>query len=124
MRPKQRGKHLLLGTADGMEQEADFMHAERRMMVVMDVQEMQRADIVRLDYGKTTDTKRNNSNDYEGEYAALFIKPKEIGLVGINELINSLEILGKYGILSSSLPSIITNERSSRSPFESTKIPT
>eukprot|EP01083_Nonionella_stella_P037434 102039_1 len=94
-------------TANGMEQEANFMHAERKMMVVMDTQELQGADIVKLDYGKTMDTRHSNSNNNEAEYAALFIKPKKIGRGGIHEVINSLAILGNNGIPSSSLLSII-----------------
>ncbi len=94
-------------SANGTEQEANFMHTKRKMMVVMDAQELQGADIVKLDYGKMVDTRHSNSNNNEAEYAALFIKPKEIGRGGIHEVINSLAILGNNGIPSSSLLSII-----------------
>ena len=94
-------------SANGTEQEANFMHAERKMMVVTDTQELQGADVVKLDYGKMVNTRHSNSNNIEAEYAALFIKPKEIGRGGIHEMINSVAILGNNGIPSPSLLSII-----------------
>lgn len=96
-------------TANGTEQEADFMHAERKMKLMMDVQELQGADIVRLDYGNMTESKHSNSNNHEAEYAALFIKPKKSGRGGINEIISSLAALGYNNIASTTLSSIMKN---------------
>lgn len=75
-------------TSEGVEQEADFMHASRKMMSVMDVKELDGADMVRLDYGEL----EGNAND-QAEYAALFIKPKQSGKEAMDGVIQSLAAL-------------------------------
>mmetsp|Transcript_24247 Transcript_24247/g.37020 ORF Transcript_24247/g.37020 Transcript_24247/m.37020 type:complete len:506 (+) Transcript_24247:108-1625(+) len=101
-------------TNDGVEQEADFMHASRKIMSVMDVKELDGADMVRLDYGKLD--KENNRNA-QAEYAALFIKPKDSGKEAMDGLIQSLAKLASGDGISpptSSLGVIMGDQMSNR----------
>mmetsp|Transcript_13628 Transcript_13628/g.25597 ORF Transcript_13628/g.25597 Transcript_13628/m.25597 type:complete len:408 (+) Transcript_13628:3930-5153(+) len=74
-------------TSDGIVRDAMFMNATRSMKFLANVEVLNGASIVQLDYGERD---KQQQNDWRADYSAFFILPKEKGMDEINDVIASL----------------------------------
>ena len=78
----------LFNCANGSSKPAKFMFADRKMQFLEEVDSLDNASIVKLDYGSRN--KDDASMDEEAEFSALFILPKEKGTDGMQRVIKQL----------------------------------
>jgi len=82
-------------TLNGDQKEAMFMKANRNMKVAIDLDLLQGASIVQLDYGK--DDASEGEGNHVAEYVALFILPSQEGREALNGVIQCLLLLNTNG---------------------------
>merc|ERR1711878_212233 len=90
-----------------VERKAMFMQTERHIDVALDVDELDGASVVRLDYGKSLDDTATvtgkgpphrmpmTNEDDEAEFSAFFILPAEDRTNGINTVFNKIAELSR-----------------------------
>lgn len=98
--------------ANGSSKPAKFMFADRKMQFLEEVDSLDNASIVKLDYGSRN--KDDVSMDEEAEFSALFILPEKEGKEGMQRVIKQLDAIHSDNSGESELGAILDDMKQPR----------